>query len=563
MKISYDRPKISSSKINHKKDFNELIHLHKVMKPFYKQSWFIISASLASLALLVFVFTNKPQINSAPTQIIIQKEQDSAKVIKTISSAIKEETPCINQPIKSIEVPFKTFIISTQKKQELSYNGANLSIPKNAFIYSDGTTVKDSITLKLYVYNDPIDFIISGIPMEYDSAGMTYTFESGGMIQLEGYTLDSHSIAINKQTPLEIAFNTSASDPNFNFYHLDTLSKKWNYLTSNTLKEETTVFEQDKTHSFDEPSWKLAYKEQNIANQKWEKAKKEVQKHKKTEPIAPKKLTNKDKSFTLDIDKYEFPELASYQTVQFEPIKSSKNIQHIYNTEWDDIQLRPHNKAMTYELVLKNKNTIEIVIAQPVYSGKSWAKAQHIYGNKYAEYVAILDQKEEKEQLLKEDYEEKKKRFDERDKLKEKAKTIVTAVATTLVAPVVNFGIFNFDRPIINRPKTNTPPSNNFELESVEQPKFSLLNGEDIIFDKIYTIESKRNASFTHDLTKGNFFSYNPKSKISIIGIKNETEIYLVNANNFKEGIQQNNVFSTELIKNTTLNELKRLILKI
>lgn len=557
MKISYDRSKISSAKISQKKDFNEILKLYKVMKPFYKQSWFIVSATLVSLVVLVFLFTNKPTVNTGKTLFLAQNKEDSVGIRKTPIATLKEETPCVKKPIKDIEIPFKTFLISPQTPQQINYNGARLTIPKDAFIYSNGKIVTDMVALKIRVCNDPVDFIFSGIPMEYDSAGMTYTFESGGMIQLEGNTLKKYPIEINKNTPLEIAFNTTVTTPNFNFYHLDTISKKWKFLTSNTLKQETIPSEQYKTHSFDEPSWAVAYKEQNIARHKWERAKKEVQKYKKTEPIAPQKLINKEESFTLDINKNEFPELASFQTVKFALIKSSKTRQYIYNTVWDNIQLRPYNKAMTYELILKNKNTLESVIAQPVYAGKDWIKAQHIYGNKYAEYVAILNQKEEKSQLLKEDYEEKKKRFDERDKLKEKAKTVITAIALTLTAPVIKFGIFNFDKPILNRPKRKTAPVNNFEFESIEQPKFTLLNGEKVSFDKIYIIESKRNASFTYDLTKSNFFSFNSKSKISIIGIKNETELYLVNSKNFKKGVEEGNIFTSELVKNKTIDELK------
>lgn len=564
MKISYDRPKISSTKINQKKDFKELMSLQKVMKPFYKQNWFIISSIITCVTILAITITSEDTIKPKEELTITVNKFDSIVEIEESENLnLKEETPCVSRPLKGVTIPFKTFLISTKKANKINYNGATIHIPKKAFSNLNQTTFPDSIELKIRVFNDPVDFIISGIPMEYDSAGMTYTFESGGMIQLEGSTLENQPITINKNTPLKVEFTSSPKNADFNFYHLDTINQKWEYLTSNTLKQSTETFEQNKTHSFDEPSWKLAYKEQNIARQKWEKAEKDVKIHKKNKPIAPKKLKDKNESFTLDIDKYEFPELAGFQSLQFAPIKSSKNISYIYNTEWNNIQLRPHKKAITYELVLKKKDAIEVVVAQPVYEGKDWAKAQHIYGNKFAEYVAILDQKEEKAQILHEEYEEKKSKFDKRDRLKNKAKAVVTAVASTLVAPVISFGIFNFDRPIINRPKTNAPQDNNHEIESIEKPKFTLINGAYIQFEKIYTIESKRNASFTHDLTKSDYFSFNPKSKISIIGIKNKTELYLINSSNFKKGLEANNVFTSQHVKNKSLLELKRLILKI
>ncbi len=50
---------------------------------------------------------------------------------------------------------------------------------------------------------------------------------------------------------------------------------------------------------------------------------------------------------------------------------------------------------------------------------------------------------------------------------------------------------------------------------------------------------------------------------MSIVGIVNETELYLVPAHKFEEGIASDAVFTMEKVKNTTLEELKRLILKV
>ena len=54
MKINLDRPPVDSKSIQAQKDFSGLMKNHAIMaKPFYKSSWFIGTAGLATVSLLV------------------------------------------------------------------------------------------------------------------------------------------------------------------------------------------------------------------------------------------------------------------------------------------------------------------------------------------------------------------------------------------------------------------------------------------------------------------------------------------------------------------------------
>lgn len=566
MKINYDRPKVNSFSINQKKDFNTLNQLHLASSlPFYKKRWFIGSSIFITIIVLTIIVFNK-------RQTIVPFENSAQKITKTTNLMLNkldtqiaylEDTPCITPPSSQLTLPFQTYRILPNKVQTISLDNAKLTVPANSFLDSNNNILKDSIILKIKIMNDPIDFILSGIPMEYDSAGLTYTFESGGMFEIMGTDLNNNPISINKEKPLVIHFGANENSENFNFYTLDTIKKKWSYISNNTLNKKVIPFEADKTHNFDNANWKEGYREQNIANQKWQRAEKDVVTYKKTEPNAPTKVKDIKQTFTLDINKNQFPELGSFTKQKFEPVKPNKTTSHIYSTEWTSIKLREHKKGISYLIILKNETKMETLIAQPVYEGKDWAKAQHLYSNKYAKYLAILEQKEEKALELKTDYEKKKKHFDQIDKLKKTTKDIIQSVSITLTAPIINFGIFNFDHPIISRPKSITPPLNRIEVKTKEQPIFTDINGQELDFEKIYIIESKRNASFSYNLEKNNYFSYNEKSAISIIGFNENKDLVLINNKNFKESINTNSPFIGEAMPNTTIAELKRLILKI
>lgn len=49
-------------------------------------------------------------------------------------------------------------------------------------------------------FADPIDFFVSGIPMEYDSAGRKYNFESSGMCEINAYKDDIAVLLTRRQS---------------------------------------------------------------------------------------------------------------------------------------------------------------------------------------------------------------------------------------------------------------------------------------------------------------------------------------------------------------------------
>ena len=563
MKINYDRPKLTSSTINQKKDFDQLSKLHSTSTlPFFKKGWFIGTLASSLLLIGVVIYLNSLTNKSTPVALttVAERQTSSNKEINSTQVTYLEDTPCIKPPSDNLKIPYQIYKVNPNNAQTIVLEKSKLIIPSHSFLDSINNIIKDTVIIKIKVMNDPVDFILSGVPMEYDSAGLTYTFESGGMIEVIGTDLNNTPISINNKITIQFDANKNTKD--FNFYELDATKGEWNYLISNTLIKEEKEFEADKTHSFNTTDWQASFRTQNIANQKWKRAEEEVVIHQKKKPNSPNKVKNASQTFTLDIDKNQFPELASFTQQQFEPAASNLD-PSIYNTEWTSIKLREHKKGISYQLILQNSSTIKTLIAKPVYEGKQWAKAQHIYSDKFARYTAILEQKEEKAKTLKEDYEKKKKQFDAIDELKGKVKEITKKVAISLAAPIQNFGIFNFDRPLLNRPKSDIPPTKDKEVKVKEQPKFADINGKEFDFEKIYVVESKQNACFAYDLKKSPYFSYNENATISIIGFNDGKELVLINNKDFKSAIQSGAPFVGKRIENTTITELKSLILKI
>ena len=119
-------------------------------------------ATIATVALL----------NSGPKNDMSNTVVENAEVKKEI---------CIQPPIAGKETPYTTYRISAKNGGVINYpTGSSISIPANAFVNTNGEPVSDSIDIKYREFHNPLEIFLSGIPMTYDSAGVTRTLESAG-----------------------------------------------------------------------------------------------------------------------------------------------------------------------------------------------------------------------------------------------------------------------------------------------------------------------------------------------------------------------------------------------
>ena len=180
MKINYDRPKVNSSSINQKKDFDQLHKFHVASSiPFYKKGWFLgtIATSLILIGIVFYQYATKNAVT--PQLTITETVVSSSKEKKASTISYSEDSPCIIPPSNTLTVPSQVVRINPNQKQTIAFKKSKITIPKHAFLDANNTIVKDSVLLSVKIMHDPIDFILSGIPMEYDSAGFTYIFEIG------------------------------------------------------------------------------------------------------------------------------------------------------------------------------------------------------------------------------------------------------------------------------------------------------------------------------------------------------------------------------------------------
>ena len=570
-KINIDRDPINGEEITSRMNFNQLLSNFPgyIKLPFYKTGWFI--TTVASVAVLVTV-TAILFSNNNTKEIIV-----SAPPPVTTESIINydEDTPCINPPIKKLDIQSDSYYCVNEVGGEFTHSsGSTIVVPKNAFVDINGNSLNGEIELRYREFHDPIDFMLSGIPMTYDSAGTEYTFESAGMIEIYGYQ-NGQPVELGDDKPIRIEMHPKDGSSRFNLYELDTSSGDWEY------KGKTELVSEDMDESIGAPS--VTYKDSNedviTATMKTKEAievtktelaiaKKEVIEHKKTQPSKPKSSINKDRQFDLDVDPKEFPELKNYSSITFEVDANDRNFSaDVYEIEWEDISLSEKEKGKSYYLTLFKGSAKRTFSVFPIFEGADYKKAMVEFNQKFTAYEKELDKRISKEKNIKEKYEkqmkiyetelamEKKRQADfEKNQaayfaqVKQDQKNILGINIVARAFEVTRFGTWNCDSPV-SKPsgaKVNASFADNV--------------GVSLGLHNVNLIEKNKNAVFTYDESQFNNFKFNPEEENTIVAFTANNNIAIIKPIYFKDmPKEKKHQFEMEIIdvKSMTVTNVK------
>lgn len=144
-------------------------------------------------------------------------------------AAFKANHPLIKPPVAGLDVAPNVYTADAKSGGLLEYpSGTKIIIPQNAFVDKAGNPVSGNVTISYREFRDPVDIMLSGIPMKYDSAGQSEDFESAGMFEMNASVNGEEVfLAPGKKVDMDFAVVDTAST--YNFYRLDE-QKGWQYL---------------------------------------------------------------------------------------------------------------------------------------------------------------------------------------------------------------------------------------------------------------------------------------------------------------------------------------------
>ncbi|MDX2171951.1 MAG: hypothetical protein SFY56_02450 [Bacteroidota bacterium] len=580
-KFNINRPKISDDEINKNKNFEQLVKQFKqqsIQKAKHDKSWWkskkvrysaVIAGVTVICTISYFALFNKSNSTKSDEKIITQNKETNVTEVKKEIEGTKK-TKFINAPSQNLKINYTAYKITNSKGGEINHpTSSKIKIPKNSFVDKNGKDIVGDVTIEYREFHDIGDVILSGIPMEYDSANIKRNFETAGMFDIKG-TQNGEPVFIKSGQSLEVDLASHTDEKKFNQYYLDTIKKTWEYLGNDILTDEQPVAKKKAT------TGGLA------TNPKVEKLKNEIdiiipKKIDSVKIVYTKKVENLPKAveptkinkpsgkqtFQLDADKKEYPELAAFDNILFEIGDENKNYtKEMSDITWSDVKISEGpQKGKNYLLTLIYRSRKEKLIVYPVLTGKDLVKAQKLYQEKFAQYEGLVEKRKADEAKLMEElkakqmayladikrkqieYEKEIKKMEiqmqqeQQNQLASQFNTIGNVTKARRIFQVSNFGIFNSDCP-------HAQPQG----KSVE-PIF--VNGNTTIMpDLIYVIEHTNKTVVTLSYENNYKFNYDSKYQYSVIAFKNN-KIYTCSKNEFKGTTNNNsNKFSVTEMEN-------------
>ncbi len=537
LNYNFNRKEISSAEISAKMDFREVLSNYKIVtKPFYKTGWFASTVTVTAVAAITLVMLNQNPEENKSTQNPVTDEN-------TIT--YKEDSPCIKPPIKEADVPFTSYMIKNEEGGKIvHHSGSEINLPAGIFTV-DGKPVVGDVEIRYREFRDPADFILSGIPMTYDSAGTKYHFESAGMLEIRAFQ-DGKEVQINKE--IEVNFASDYGDTKYNFYKLDESKDNWVCLGKDKVSE--TKNSDPNNNSTSDKGKLIAFKDEELKEVKKEIAILKVQK-----PMAPIKWNKNNYSFKLDILEEEFPELAALSVNRFEVSPDeTKFSQKIFDTDWEDVKLERDAKNEQLYIVLSKGTRKNKYAVYPVFEGKDYTDKKAKFDSELKTYSAKLDSRLAEEKKLETELADLRADKVQKNKELVKKNNELKNSTTSVLSPgdhegfqknvisqkdkniravgsfitfgqykydrklkLPSLGVFNCDHAVASLPIREKGKKHRFQFQNKD--------GVSLIMSLIYVIEKKRNVLFTYTPEEFESIRMSGDQENSIIGITTTGEI--------------------------------------
>ncbi len=349
-KINYNRPVPSSEKVKERQNFDDVLNqVTTVPTPFFKSIgfWGAIGSSVIALTFLTNHYFNS----------VKEKNAYEANPTLTIqSNELPQDTKCIKPINDQVDHEFETFIIRPDQSNTVYIEGgAVISIPANAFL----TESKEDILINTRVFRDKSEAYVAGVPMDY---GDSEAFESAGMIEIRG-SQNGKLVELSTDKQIEVTLGLHKSPEDFDFYALDDQSGVW------------SVYDAEMISISQQPSSENELVEElkaelNAGIERVKSVEKEILKFVTPEKADYHIAENKQQVFELKFNKHEFPELRSFEQLQFEAKCSALKYSEILIKTWTDVDLQQINGGK-YQAEFSNRSGAKIAVdVVPVVSGK-------------------------------------------------------------------------------------------------------------------------------------------------------------------------------------------------
>ena len=259
----------------------------------------------------------------------------------------------IKPPFLERQIDQEKYIINSQEDSEIiTESGTKIKFQNNSIVDEKGNTIKGGVEVEYRDFHNPIEIFLSGIPMEYDSAGVKQIFETAGMFELKAYQ-KGKKLYLKEGAKIDVELISTSNETRFNFYSFDEKTGKWIYEEKDMIIE--TKNKQKQNFAIDESD----------------------------ELARPVKQNESLYAFDVEVNKEQYPELSAYKGTIFQVKQKNTFNPLYYNVQWDKAGIDKVNNKL-YNLTLFKEDTSIIVEVEPVIQTKNYNEAIKQYHSQLA-----------------------------------------------------------------------------------------------------------------------------------------------------------------------------------
>lgn len=350
-----------------------------------------------SIASIVLLMACSSQGNSG------NADNSNASVAEKVVTAVTSAFTSITPPPKAATPNAETIALSNSEGTVTkTQRGTVVIVPKDAFVFEDGSPVTGKVDLKIVEIFTAAEIILSGIPMNVEHDGKTEPFISDGMFKITA-TADNKPVDVAKGKSITICNESKKENKDFDYWYFDEKKGRWDNLgdRGQTIDNKQVMALAEASN----PDMTVRYQayQANESN-----AKKIVQKYPNQNVIRKsEKSLEKSQQVNLDGDDFVFslnanydamPELASYKNVIWKTQKTLSTdqeeqlISDLAKTNSNVMLKCTDPTNLVYDLTYLDKS----IKIQPVLldNGK---KAREQFAQMEKNYEKALNEKKEKE----------------------------------------------------------------------------------------------------------------------------------------------------------------------
>jgi hypothetical protein len=205
---------------------------------------------------IVTVFITKKKEEIQPTTISTTDDQQNeisqwvfqpCKKSENANTPFERKYESVDPPLDDENVDKEYYVVDVTHPSVITTerSGTEIIIPPSSFVDKKGQPITGEVEIDFREFRDPVDFIVSGIPMSFQTEQEVSQFRSAGMFEINA-SQNGQEIFLAQDKNILLNFQSTDSLLGYQFYSFNDSSSKWIEIGNANLgkieiqKEQTT-----------------------------------------------------------------------------------------------------------------------------------------------------------------------------------------------------------------------------------------------------------------------------------------------------------------------------------